>query len=319
MNKFVKLLTASAILAAGTAQASTSGLITEWSYVNEAGFTTYTGGGVSASASSNTNLSTSPTYDKLSWGTPIYFNGSTQGKSNLLIDTPITGTVATDGAAAEGTDIIHNNWIVGNENGTLETAEMLDILVLTPTKIDGSSITGAPAIPAPEITFFVDFFETSNYVDYGFSSYPNATSKTVDTSKTCPNGEANGTGVNVNGCGDIFVINADAPGLSFDIDPLTGDLLFSTLVSLAGIPGVSSDWAYEVTVMLSGVTSINDAACTAVGEAAGCLGFITQEEAVNTLEASFTVKSIFVSEPAPLAILGATLIGLGLRRRAVKK
>ena len=91
MKKLSKLIGASAVLVAGVAHAAPSGLVTEWAYVNEAGFVSYTGGGVTTSTSTNTNLSTSPTYDELSWGTEIFFDGSTNGQSSLEIDTPISG------------------------------------------------------------------------------------------------------------------------------------------------------------------------------------------------------------------------------------
>ncbi|HAU94178.1 MAG TPA: hypothetical protein DCW59_17660 [Alteromonas sp.] len=318
MKKLSKLIGASAVLVAGVAHAAPSGLVTEWAYVNEAGFVSYTGGGVTTSTSTNTNLSTSPTYDELSWGTEIFFDGSTNGQSSLEIDTPISGTAVTnDMTGNQGTDIFHNNFIVGTENGTLETASMLDVLLLQPTAIDGAPVGGFPMLPAPEINFFVDFYETANGVDYGFgSNYPNATQQVIDTSITCPGGGQNGAvgTVNENGCGDIFVISASAPGLSFGVDPITGDLLFSTLIDLSGYPSLAN-YAYDVTVRLSGVEVLNDAGCAAVGEAAGCRGFVTKEREVNTLQASFTIASVFVPEPAPLALLGASLVALGWTRR----
>ena len=86
------------------------------------------------------------------------------------------------------------------------------------------------------------------------------------------------------------------------------------MIDLSGYPSLAN-YAYDVTVRLSGVEVLNDAGCAAVGEAAGCRGFVTKEREVNTLQASFTIASVFVPEPAPLALLGASLVALGWTRR----
>lgn len=147
-----------------------------------------------------------------------------------------------------------------------------------------------PGAQAPvTLTFLVDFYES------------------VNTDPTCADGFPNGEGANVNGCGDLFVISADALNYSFTYDAGDGDVqqYFVSLVELGG-----------------GLSALSTEAClSATGSSDPCLGFVSPEDTTNTFEFGTIISNAAVEVdviPAPgvLSLMGLGLATLaGVRRR----
>jgi hypothetical protein len=319
----IKKLLAATIIAS-VSGISNAGMISEWEYLNEAGFNTWNPEVTASNVGVNADLIPG-TFTALSWGTgisnppvgPAVINGGVDNLlSALVIDSPQSGTVGTNGAYVQGTPISHENWVVGTPS--LTSATMLDALRLVPTALDGVATDFTPlVINAPVIEFNIDFIETTNHVDYGFGTYgfPTASTKIVDTTVECPNGEMNGSGANVNGCADIFVISTDTPGANFYED--AGNLFFDISFNFNSIPDLA-DFQYTLTTKLSGLTSIilEDDACQSVGRAAGCTGFATEEESTNRLNAEYKITATqIVPEPGSIAIFALGLLGLVASRK----
>lgn len=104
-------------------------------------------------------------------------------------------------------------------------------------------------------------------------------------------------------CNDIFVLKGGFLNQSFDYDDGSG--LSTYFVNIFPTSG--------------GVLSVlQDTACIAAGEAAGCFGFTTPEGQETTLAFGFTISTmpLQIPEPGILALLGIGLIGaFSLRRR----
>lgn len=325
----IKLKVCATILAATLTSAANAGVVTEWDYSNQAGFSAWTGttgaygdsswtdDDVAASGDSSgggTNIldtdlngivdgGDSPIATSLTWGTPAA--SSVSGlKSSLDITSPVNGGISTNDANwAAGTNITHQNWVINDD--TLTSATILDGLSLMPTAWDadpGEEVALLAEAPyfAPQLQFGVNFIETPNLFDQNV---------------TCPDGTENMQGDNINGCGDIFEI-VGLEALPFV--PVVGpDFLEFTVpfvlmdVNNAPIPGWS-DTVYLVTTRLSGLTLLPDTyECS--NELENCFGFVTVEETENVLEAAFKIST--VPEPSTLAIFGLGIIGFGLSRR----
>ncbi|MEM9255148.1 MAG: THxN family PEP-CTERM protein [Pseudomonadota bacterium] len=210
----------------------------------------------------------------LSWGSGS--NGPsgleiTNSPVNTIVDTSITPTVLPP---VGNVFVTHNNQpITGN---TLDRVSMLNEITLTSVVPPGSSQ------PPTVLSFLIDFQETANNPD------------------PCPDGGANGVGVNANGCGDIFVIGADALNYSFFYD---------------GGDGVDQEYFISFVEVTNGLQSLSPDAClSATGSADPCLGFVTPEQAstsfqFGTIITTDPVVVIPPEVPAP-GVLG--LMGLGL-------
>ncbi|QOL26505.1 PEP-CTERM sorting domain-containing protein [Thalassotalea sp. LPB0316] len=334
-----KLKVCAGVLTAVLATSANAGIVTEWSYDNQAGFATWTGStntattadDVTASGNSSTGandllsvnanniLDTNGDFavdgtdnslnTSLTWGIPAAGANSGDPKSSLDIDSPITGSISTnDWSWADGTSVMHENWVITGDS--LKEATLLDGLTLTPTAWiaepgdAGDPDAFAPYF-APQLQFGINFYETPN--------------KQVDQDGNCPNGEANYSGDNINGCGDIFEIT----GLSdLPFEPVVGaDFIQFTvpfiLTDDQGLPLTGwGDTVYYVTTRLSGLSTLPDGyECE---DSADCFGFVTKEQETNTLLAQFKVST--VPEPAAIALFGLGLVATGFagRRRRIK-
>ncbi len=155
MNTKLKLL--SAVLVASLTSAANAGIVTEWSYDNQAGFLAFNGqpgnlagpvtaSGDSASGSTNildtnfdnvVDINDSSLATQLAWGTP-YLPTNPDGKqSSLVIDSAVVGgpgSLVSGGAFANGTSLTHNNWAQKAGSDSLSTAVVLDGLTLKPLR-----------------------------------------------------------------------------------------------------------------------------------------------------------------------------------------
>ncbi len=326
MNTKFKL--AAAVLTATLTSAANAGLVTEWTYNNQAGFKDYTGQStttyandeVEASGNSATGDNSALTvntgniidsngdfvvdgadnalHTSLTWGTPAGVSSDPQ--SSLDISSPVVGSITTNGASwANGTDITHENWVIVGDS--LETATVFDALSLTPTAWeaygdDVNALTSNAPYFAPQLQFGINFFETVNGSPTG----------------TCPDGNPHLTGDNINGCGDIFEIT----GLeALPFQPVVGPDFIEFTVPFVLVDSLNQpipgwgDTVYLVTTRLSGLTVLSDGYECSNNQPA-CFGFVTIEEQQNNLLAQFKVRA--VPEPSTLAIFGLGLIGFGL-------
>jgi hypothetical protein len=108
--------------------------------------------------------------------------------------------------------------------------------------------------------------------------------------------------VGVPDCDDIFVVT--------NPEVITNPVQF-----------VIDDFLYTVQQGALGIGLLPDAACIAAGAPINCLGFITNENSTNDLQAfiAITAVPIVVPEPGVLSLLGAALFGLGALHRRKRK
>lgn len=211
----------------------------------------------------------------LRWGTDL---GS--GQSGLDIgNSPVSGTVLTNGPAVQNVSITHlNRPITGT---SLSYVDIMSSLTLTPLLPPGA------ALPSTALTFGVHYLET-----------PNA-------SNPCADGGTNGVGVNVNGCADIYVTDANSLNFPFyyDLDgagPLPNRLYYISF--------------FEAT---NGLNPLSPQACAVVIGPQPCLGFETPEGQDTTVRFAslITTQPVHVPEPGTGGLAGLGLAAVGLLRR----
>ena len=301
------------LVTAMAASSATAGIVTQWDYDNQAGFTSYTGttgvgfgttDDVAASgdsASGSSNFLTGGSYPTtLSWGKPVVSQNPQNAQSNLNIDSAVLGSINTnDMNYVNGTDLTHNNFIISGDS--LTTASVIDGLSLTPTAWESDpSATVDPDVNAPyfapELAFGIDFYETPNGAN------------------PCANGEANNQGDNINGCGDVFEIT----GLDLlGITPVIGPDFVEFTVPFFLQTGDSAwdDVQYFITTRLSGLNVLPAEYECQSGPA--CFGFVTKERTSNVLSAQFKIST--VPEPTAIALFGLGLVATGFARRRKNK
>ncbi len=283
-HKHIKLLAfAVAALAAGSANAA---IITQWSVSVTSTFDPASI--VDSDGNTPGGVVISNADKRLRWGT------GDDGASGLDITNSPSNTVVNTGILpivfppVANVGITHtNNPITG---ATLDMVTLLNSLVLTPITPPGLGL------PSTSLDFLIDFLETPNGDD------------------PCPNGGANGSGVNDDGCGDIFVIGTNALNYSFfyDTDGAGGD--------------DAQEYFFSFVEATSGLNSLPAAAClSATGSNAPCLGFVTPEKATTSFQfgALITTEKVIIIPPDPdpipepgiLSLMGLALITMMSRIR----
>jgi len=227
------------------------------------------------------NTGTTATPLSLRWGTPADVGGPQSGVD--IGNSPTSGTVLTNGPAVANVSVTHLNNPILAGTPRPEKFNIDSTLTLTPL------VPSLPGLPSATISFTVFFEET-----------PNA-------ANPCADGGANGVGVNINGCADIFVIDKNSLNFSFfyDTDGPGGDDPVQYFISF-----------FELT---SGLNPLPQAACDYVLDPNGqaCLGFRTPENQTTTFRFAsvITTQPVVVPEPGTLASLALALLALGAMRR----
>jgi len=192
----------------------------------------------------------------------------------------VSGSLTTNGGPVNTLTLTHNNIRTGAP--TLTSASLFNVLALDP---EGSGAVAGPsdAFQIPALIFPIHFLETPNLMNVN------------DCVVSSPVA-----------CNDIFVIDVLASGFS------TTDNSFNQNFTYMGE-------TYNAKLLLSGLSTLSDAACAAVLGAGnnGCIGFTTVERQSNTFQASLQIDSVPspVLEPTSLALFGFGLTGLGFMRR----
>ncbi|MDO6763548.1 THxN family PEP-CTERM protein [Agarivorans sp. 1_MG-2023] len=306
MNK-LKLTCLAASLSFASVAAN-SALITDWDYLNDAGFDQWTSDagsidptGIDASGATRDEFDPVGLFGgelpkTLEWGVPYGAENPDLKKSALAIEEAKEGTVTTsvvDGVGAlvfsEGTGLVHENW--GVTGDTLVAATLFDGLFLAPT-----APVAFPLAPAPVLQFGVIFEETYN-------------TPTNDICKYEPTQLVGAVGINQEGCSDLFTLVL-GPDVTYTE---VGDDIYLQNSFVLPIPGYD-DYVYTLTTRLQGLEVLGDIDC---GPNATCIGFLTEEDKTNELKAGFAISAAQVTEPGTLAIFGLGLLGLAsVRRRA---
>lgn len=195
-------------------------LISTWDFNVEAGFFDFTPAATVTPSGDSGDLDL-PT--ELSWGTG--FGGGPQ--SSLELTSPVAGSIDTNGPAATGTTLLHNNFVLSEFSGALVSTEILRVLTLTPS---------VPPIAGDA--------EIISILSLRFRETPNL------QSPNCVDGDGNpnGAGDNINGCADILALtNPEALVEEFLFD----DFVYTLTLDLAGL-GTLTDQSCSTVGLESG-------------------------------------------------------------------
>lgn len=292
---------------------ATAGTIVEsWDFRLDNAFIAFTQTGVGGPVTGTKDNPVIMAPTLLSWGVPFGLNpfqSSLQvgNDPDGVFDTPTDGDgppIVTKieapnaplqiGTVVPTVMVTHSNFAQEAGSAALDTATLLDVLTLFPL----TPVAGGP-VPINPLAFLIKFKETPNGPNSGDMGESGADCADI----TSPDG---------NGCNDIFVIDVPAPAM-FDITDgsLNQTFVFDTYlynikIQLEGIspPGIT------------GLRTLTDAECLAVGEGSGCIGLTTEEDAVNMFQTSLSIQLLGAApEPGALALFGFGLAGLGFARR----
>lgn len=286
------LLAALALLVSSQGAFAGKIVISDWDYINEAGFSAYTTdwadddqnrgweGDTPYNGSSSNGftsiLSSGDLNDHICWGTDTDTTTAPSCLSfldeNDADSSRVAGNVQTSDPYGplqfvDGTSMKHTNF--GINEPFLTSINILDALSL-----DNVALTSP--FMAPEIDFSVFFNESKNDCSL------------IATQPWCPD--------------DVFVITASDGVDIVNVDIVNKFVDVAVDMDLTGMVPDGYHTDYQIITRLSGLEPIP-------GLPFGTFGLITLENTVNYLKAQFAVRA--VPEPSVLAIFGLVMIVVG--------
>lgn len=233
----------------------------------------------SATYSGGTGTTTTPPATTLSWGTPS--NPGNLQSSLQIGSNPASGSVDTylGITPPQSAPYLANSTSLTHHNNVIAggSSSLLNA-ILTNTVTLTPLVPNQPSLPVQIVPFTIAFTETPNSTPCAAASPPG------------------------NPCNDIFVLTGGLLNFAFNYNDGTGlQTYFVNIFPTTG--GVLS--------------TLTPSACTAAGQAAGCIGFTTVEGQATTLAFGFTISTqpLQVPEPGMLALFGIGLMSLVFLRR----